>query len=412
MKKVLFFLSVAMAFMACNPEVSGPAASFENAFPVMENEVGVFKIVVSNYESGEPLTIPVTFGGSAEKGVDYEVSAEAFVWGGAEPVTEIVLTPKVFAADKNVVLTLELPEGFSAGKYPVATFTFVDKLGYVSFESNSTLAIGSKDITVNVMDGYGAGLILENGAEIALEVDTQASTAVEGTHFQFVNGKKAIVPAGQKKGIVTIDLLSYAADCNKLVLKIADDRFYHGDYPEIEITLESYWAKLNGKWVMNEIVTTADVLDGSWYGSCTYVGLPEFNAADAITFDVAEGKAVPEFSSTYKNYFLGESNIAKGNTIYMRTGMGGAGVDLQLVEFDNINRYFHATEMSEDKKALVGISFTTDEETGAELLDMYIVDHTSKSFMPELNDFSMYGTEKPVATMTGCYLNATFKKAN
>ena len=49
--------------------------------------------------------------------------------------------------------------------------------------------------------------------------------------------------------------------------------------------------------------------------------------------------------------------------------------------------------------------------TKEELLDMYIVDHTSKSFMPELLDFEMYDKEKPVAAMTGCFLNATFKKA-
>ena len=195
-KDFLSFIAAAMTLVACNPEVAGPSASFVNAFPVMENEVGVFKLVVNNYTATEPLTIPVIFGGTAEKGTDYEVSAEAFVWGGDAAVTEITLSPKVFAADKNVVLTLDLPAGFTAGKYPTATFTFVDKMGYVSFESATAKVVGPKDITVNVLDGNGTSLILENGAEIAVEVDTQASTAVEGTHFKFLDNKKAaVVPA-------------------------------------------------------------------------------------------------------------------------------------------------------------------------------------------------------------------------
>ena len=413
MKKIFFsFLAAAMVLVACNPEVSGPAASFENAFPVMENEVGVFKLVVSNYTSTEPLTIPVIFSGTAEKGTDYEVSAEAFVWGGDEAVTEITLSPKVFAADKNVVLTLELPAGFSAGKYPAATFTFVDKLGYASFESNSALAVGTKEITVNVIDGLGAALTLENGAEIALAVDTQASTAVEGTHFQFVDNKKAaIVAPGKKKGVATIQLLAYDPNCTKLVLKIADDRFFIGDYETIDVTLESYWEKMNGQWVMNEVVTTAEYLNASWYGMVTYEGLPEFNASDAISFDTTAGKAVPSFSSTYKNYFIGESNIVKGDSYVLRTGVG-AGYDLQLVEFDNVNRFFHATEMSTDTKALVGFRVYVDETTKEELLDMYVIDHTSKSFMPELGDYGMYDMVKPVAALTGAFLNATLKKAN
>ena len=41
---------------------------------------------------------------------------------------------------------------------------------------------------------------------------------------------------------------------------------------------------------------------------------------------------------------------------------------------------------------------------------MYIVDHTSKSFMPELLDFGMYQPEKPVAIDYGNFISAAFKK--
>ena len=43
------------------------------------------------------------------------------------------------------------------------------------------------------------------------------------------------------------------------------------------------------------------------------------------------------------------------------------------------------------------------------MMELYIVDHTSKSFMPELE--TRYGTEKPVATEPGTYIMANFRKS-
>ena len=415
MKKLFLILSVvAAAAVACTPEAAQkPAVSFETALPVVAGEISTFTITVADYAGTDPVTIPVTFGGTAVKGTDYTVSAEEFVWGGDKPVTSIQVTTLVFDDTKTLTLSLDLPAGWIAGKYPSSQTTLASKLGYVSFEKSSLGLTGSAEVVVSVFDGNGNPLTLENDAEFTIAVADE-STAQETTHFT-LSSKTVTIPAGSKSASFTVSMVGDEAvtDHDQIVLTLDPGaKFSIGDYGEMTIGVwGSAWAKLNGKWVMNEIVTTADVLDGSWYGSCTYVGLPEFNAADAITFDVAEGKAVPEFSSTYKNYFLGESNIVKESNYFLRTDMGGAGVDLLLIEFDNINRYFHATEKSDDTKALIGFRVIEDEETKEELLDMYIVDHTSKSFMSELNDFSMYGTEKPVAAMTGCFLNATFKKA-
>lgn len=415
MKKLFFAICALVAVAAaCTPEAAkNPAVSFETAIPVTAGEVATFTIAVADYTGTDPVSIPVTFGGTAVKGTDYTVSAEEFVWGGADPVTSIQVTTLVFDESKTVNLTLDIPEGWTAGKYPMSQTTLSKKLGYVSFEKSSLGLTGSAEIKVSVYDGAGHSLVLENPVEFNISV-AEESTAAETTHFT-LSSKKVTIPAGSSSASFTLAMVGDEAVENHDQLVLVLDpgaKFSIGDYDEMAVAFwGSAWAKLNGKWVMNEIVTTAEVLDGSWYGMCTYEGLPEFNAADAITFDVANGKALPAFASTYKNYFLGESNLVKGNNLFMRTGMGGAGIDLLLIEFDNINRFFSATEVSEDKKALVGVRIITDEETNTELLDMYIVDHTSKSFMKELADYEMYETVKPVATMTGTWLNATFKKA-
>ena len=45
----------------------------------------------------------------------------------------------------------------------------------------------------------------------------------------------------------------------------------------------------------------------------------------------------------------------------------------------------------------VGVNFITDEETGEELLDFYVLDFVSHSFFPEMEEFGMYVDEKPTS---------------
>jgi hypothetical protein len=114
MKKFFFAIcALAAVATACTPEVeTSPAVSFETALPVVAGEVATFTITVADYSGTEAVTIPVTFGGDAVKGTDYEVSAEAFVWGGENPVTTIKVTTLNFDSSKKVSLALEIPEGW------------------------------------------------------------------------------------------------------------------------------------------------------------------------------------------------------------------------------------------------------------------------------------------------------------
>ena len=62
-------------------------------------------------------------------------------------------------------------------------FALADKMGYLSFERNSLYMTDVVVATVNLYDGNGNPLALVNGDEIEIEVDTEASTAIEGTDF-------------------------------------------------------------------------------------------------------------------------------------------------------------------------------------------------------------------------------------
>lgn len=413
-KKLMFAIAAVAAMVACNPDDAAlkKSVSFENPFPEMQNDEGVFKVVVSNYAETAPLEIPVTFGGSAEKGVDYEVSAEAFVWGGESPVTEITVTPLVLASDKEVTLTLNMPSGFVAGSYPVATYSFSGKLGYASFESNVVDLIGKAEITVTVVDGNGAGLALPDGAEIAVEVDTENSTAVEGTHFQFVDGKKAaVIPAGGKKGTFAIETLgAFDSEHSKIVLKLVDNKFYIGEYETVEITFVSYWAQLAGTWQINELVADKTYMQNTWWCEADdLVGYPEFVETDKVTFDIVNGKFVPAMTGGFENYFLGEANLTNEGG-YVLQGM--VDLSLQLLEIDNVNRNFSATSASDEKKAYIGVQIYLEEETGEEVLDMYLLDYKSTDFLSIFDLYECWNPTRPTATMSGMPINITFKRVS
>ena len=412
MKRIVFAICALVAVAAaCTPENKvTPAVSFETALPVVAGEVATYTIAVADYAGTDPVTIPVTFGGDAVKGVDYEVSAEAFVWGGTEPVTSIKVTTLVFDDSKKVSLTLTAPEGWTVGNYPMSESSLSAKLGYISFDKSSLGLTGSAEVTVSVYDEQGNAKVLENDATLAISV-AEASTAVEGTHFT-LSTKNVTIPAGSKSATFTVDIKGEeaVADHDQFTLVLDPGaKFSIGNYDEIAINIwGSAWSKLNGNWKMIEVSPEATAMWGDMV-----TGMDQITSVvegDGFTIDIAAMKFIPNFKSTFCNYFIGEANIAKDKTI-IDFGQGvGNKFSLQLISFDNTNRYFSAKEQSSDKVSLVGIAFEEGDTAGDEILRMYIVDHTSKSFMPELLEFGMYGTEKPVAIDYGNFISAAFKK--
>lgn len=418
MKKYLSAIMVAMAtfLVSCDPEdaTSDATVSFNSPVAVWSDGTAVAGITVSGY-SGEAVSIPVIFGGTAEKGVDFTVSAEAYTVGGAQPVTEIIITPTETGAGKTVSMTLSAPDGFKIGAIPMCQVEMESFVGYASFQKQSDVLKNSLEVSVNLTDEESSALILESPATVELEVDTEKSTAQEGVHFEieFADDAEGVfIDAGEKSGTFTLKFLKAEAGHDVIVLKIAEtSQFSVGAYPEMTIYISGPdWDKISGTWTMNEIVTDAQYfIDsyGSWM-TITTEGFPELNAADKVTIDTEGGKFIADFQSAFSNYFLGESSMTSAGEFLLRTGMFGEGITLQLLQLDNINRYFTAGNLSENDEALVGVQITYDEN-GTELLDMYIIDYNPQSFLKELNEW--FDPEPPVAAFSGYYINMTFKRA-
>ena len=437
MKKFLFTIAaLAMVFAGCTPEEeldkTSATISFVASSPSVEGLEATFAINVNDYAGTDAVTVPFVVETEAVEGTDYEISATEFVWGGENPVTSVVVTTLKRGTDLSLKLTLQIPEGFAAGEYTFSEMVLADKEFGVSFES-SLILTESDFLIVNVVTTDASGEFeVEEDVEFTVTVNEEESTAVEGEHFDFSDGAYAYVPEGSSIGELYLDIYEFEEGKDKIVLRLEEtDDFGYGNFFEVEIRLVSYWEKFAGKWVINEYVTTKEYFESTqgwcqWFGwneAEQYAQLPVFNAEDAFEITIADattGKLIPDFKSNLKNYFIGETNITKDepfDVILSTTIVPPPMVGARLVKCDNINRFFSATEMSEDKEGLVALRIFYDDELGEELLDVYIVDHTSHSFLTgilTIDDDYDYGLSyedtKPTAPLAGWFINATFKR--
>lgn len=397
---------------ACQKELPmEPAISFFAAEPEIQAETAIFRLAFANITDSTERAFPVTFGGTAELGTDYTVSGDRFVFGGENPIDEIVVNTLKLGTDKTLSLTVEVPEGYVAGKYTTSGYTLQDKIAYFSFSESYIMTTDAVDIEFTAKDRYGRLISLASDAEISINVDKEKSTAEEGVDFAFSDGSSLMIPAGKNSGSFGLKMLNPNPQNgkDKIVLNFGiNEKYSSGEIAEIEISLlDTLWRHLDGKWVIDTLVTDSAYMENYWNGVCTgFDKLPVFNSDDNISIDVQGMFISSSFISAFDDYFSIISNIRKGPGLTLDLG-DGTSADLQTFLLDNINRYFSPYEKSEDEEAYIGLRFLSES---ADSLDMYIIDYESRSFMPELQSLGKYAPEKPVAAAPGLFLNLRFKK--
>ena len=268
-------------------------------------------------------------------------------------------------------------------------------------------------VQLDLYTATGAKYTAEQDIVIPIEI-AESSTAVENTNFTFEGAKQLVVAQGKSSGAITLKAGTLETGKDKVVLKTGLENnkgFVRGQYNEITVTIfGSYFSKLEGTWKMsaegNYDPTEFANLNGSSsdYDKPTFdadmAALPAYNAKDRLIF--TEEGLTTSLESTLKNFFRENSGISKGEEIIVREGMGTK-VPLQLILLDNVNRYFSATEQSEDTEAYIGINF---KDGDSNKMKIYFVDYNSKSF---LVDKIYYDETKPTATYSP-FISFTFER--
>lgn len=421
MRKFLFALLAApLLFGACSDDNDESTPTLSFAKPVLALSTGsvTLDLQVSGVDLSSlasPVTVPVAFSGTAVKGSEYSVSAEQFILGGNNQSLSITVTAlDNYDEAKEIVATLGSVADFIPGKNATTKISLgvKGKIMY-SFSVKSMTMGETGSVQLDLYTATGAKYTAEQDIVIPIEI-AEGSTAVENTNFTFEGAKQLVVAQGKSSGAITLKAGTLETGKDKVVLKTGLENnkgFVRGQYNEITVTIfGSYFSKLEGTWKMsaegNYDPTEFANLNGSSSDNdkptfdADMAALPAYNAKDRLVF--TEEGLTTSLESTLKNFFRENSGISKGEEIIVREGMGTK-VPLQLILLDNVNRYFSATEQSEDTEAYIGINFK-DEDSNK--MKIYFVDYNSKSF---LVDKIYYDETKPTATYSP-FISFTFER--
>jgi len=421
MRKFLFALLAApLLFGACSDDNDDSTPTLSFAKPVLALSTGsvTLDLQVSGVDLSSlasPVTVPVAFSGTAVKGSEYSVSAEQFILGGNNQSLSITVTAlDNYDEAKEIVATLGSVADFIPGKNATAKISLgvKGKIMY-SFSVKSMTMGETGSVQLDLYTATGAKYTAEQDIVIPIEI-AEGSTAVENTNFTFEGAKQLVVAQGKSSGAITLKAGTLETGKDKVVLKTGLENnkgFVRGQYNEITVTIfGSYFSKLEGTWKMSaegnyDPMEYAN-LNGSSseYDKPTFdadmAALPAYNAKDRLIF--TEEGLTTSLESTLKNFFRENSGISKGEEIIVREGMGTK-VPLQLILLDNVNRYFSATEQSEDTEAYIGINF---KDGDSNKMKIYFVDYNSKSF---LVDKIYYEETKPTTTYSP-FISFTFER--
>lgn len=411
MRKLLSFmlLAVTALFTACGSDEEAQTVSFEKAsYSLTEGSVSV--TLGANFTPSQVQDYPVTFGGTAVKDKDYTVSAEKYVLGGVSPANTIVVTAKNnFDSEKTITMTAGgATTTIKLGKRDCMLYSFSQKTYVLGDEIEVELDLQK------VSDG--SKYVATQDMSVSIEPDA-SSTAVEGTHYTFEN-KIATIATGKSSCTFKIKRTEYEEGKTTIVLKPVlgeKDGFVGGQFPTATVDIiGSYVTDLMGEWTVYKVVNDKDYWNNWWSVSGDEVkNIPEFNANDTYTFSSDNDglTLTTNLQSGYKNYFRDKSAFAIDKELVFRPGgdYGLSKVTLQLLKLENVNRYFSATNVSEDKVAYVGVRNITDDN-GETMLDVFIIDYEPKDFLATLVELGCYDTTKPTATMSSMQFEIILKK--
>lgn len=292
-KKFMTFVTVAVAALSlasCEKEggKETPVLEFEKILYTVYDKGTVDVVIKSNVAVAEDVTIPVTFSGEAEKGVDYKIVArddegneiaaedvvtiEAGKTAGAITIKNISLSEK-----KQISVSFAVPEGYAAGTKKTAVvapdsqealvYSFQMARGYALESFVTTIKVtgtvsgtdfkAAEDITIPLsLTGEGASVLqfVEEGA------DTKSIAAP-------AKGPYAVLKAGQNSATVKFTVPEgYSGDKEALLAvdSDADSRFIEGGATETaSIAVRGLQTpdKLVGTWKFSKVFDKATIIE-------------------------------------------------------------------------------------------------------------------------------------------------------
>ncbi len=302
-KKFMTFVTVAVAALSlasCEKEggKETPVLEFEKILYTVYDKGTVDVVIKSNVAVAENVTIPVTFSGEAEKGVDYKIVArddkgneiaaedvvtiEAGKTAGAITVKNISLSEK-----KQISVSFAVPEGYAAGTKKTAVvapdsqealvYSFQMARGYALESFVTTIKVtgtvsgtdfkAAEDIIIPLsLTGEGASVL-----QFVEEKETEGGETEGGADTRSIaapaKGPYAVLKAGQNSATVKFTVPEgYSGDKEALLAvdSDADSRFIEGGATEtVSIAVRGLQTpdKLVGTWKFSKVYDKATIIE-------------------------------------------------------------------------------------------------------------------------------------------------------
>lgn len=141
------------------------------------------------------------------------------------------------------------------------------------------------------------------------------------------------------------------------------------------------------------------------YGNEEFTEIPAATEADTFTFDTEKNVLATSLQSDLKNFFGETCNRVPADKECSVRDISDRTIEYQLllIDPDNCNRDFSATSTSADKNAYIGIRLGKEQDTNEDILELYLLDYQSTSFLAFLTAYYRYNDTRPVVTTSGVY---------
>lgn len=419
-KKFMTFVTVAVAALSlasCEKEggKETPVLEFEKILYTVYDKGTVDVVIKSNVAVAEDVTIPVTFSGEAEKGVDFKVvkrNAEGQEVDAEDAVTieaggtagTLTIKNLELSSEKQVSISFLAPSGFAVGTKKLAVvspdsqealvYSFQMARGYALESFVTTITVtgtvsgtdfkAAEDITIPLsLTGEGASVLqfVEEKETEGGETEGGAST----TSIAASVGPYAVLKAGQRSATVKFTVPEgYSGDKEALLAvdSDADPRFIEGgDNEFVSIAVRGLQTpdKLVGTWKFSKIWGIDEIIEFHTDGmekdeaEAFCKELPIHNEGFSLIFTKEHDGSIkikPEGTGDFNNFFreaklsLSEPiNIAAHGIVIgdytVLENNGFASEDGYVYQFNtyyelsNANRAFSSTKESLNKATIV-----------------------------------------------------------
>ena len=415
MKKFFYLMMAAFTFVlaACSDDDEGgtqnlPQLNFAAARYVLADD-SVDIVLKADQAPASTVEVPVTFSGATE-GQDFTASSPSFVLeAGMTEATIRLYRIAENISDEEKELTINLgtaPAGYRTG---TMNYTTVQLLGnntvFMTFEKATDVLTenGNYTISLETMEGYSYDVPTATTFEVVVD---ETSTAVEGTHFEFSNGRTITVDANENKGSIAVKCLKKEEGKDKLVLRIAEKSGYaFGNNQTITIELIGRY-NVSGTWAFKEI-SNLTWFEEYWFTDTS--NFPTGTADDLITFVGDETGSsytfTPDLQGDLKNFFVAPCQVTyKGEDdkgYQEESNLQLVEHVVALLEFEKVNVNFSATH-SNVRPSELGFRIITVD--GEEILECTIDDFEPTDFLAD--EYEMMGE------MSLCPLRLYFTRVN